>query len=153
MYIRTQTSSSVLRSLFKVWLVTWDGPDDISANLYKHICIWTQILLKKANKKLNHRQTIAYWPRLCFSQCLPPLILSTRTVNLHATKARSNVIGQYDSGYKRTTNGNQTDSLPESCPVADRFCIHMQISVYRDFTQPDRPRWGPNTALQTALRA
>lgn len=55
-----------------------------------------------------------------FGQCKPPLLLSTCTVYLQATEAHSNLIGQYGS-------------VTRILSLANRLCLHVQISVYGDY--------------------
>lgn len=58
---------------------------------------------------------------IAFGQCIPSLLLSTWTAQTW--------IGQYYLEYRWTTNGNQNASDTKIVSVADRFHIHMQISV------------------------
>lgn len=126
--ITAKTSSSV------------HDPDNISAYLNKQIYEYQCRTIKKSLIKAELSSDNSWWvPRIHFSQCVLPLLLSTWTVYLHATKAHSNVIDQYYSDYKWTTNGLQMETrtlpVPQSCPVGYRFWIHMLISVYRDYNE------------------
>lgn len=60
-----------------------------------------------------------------FCQCVLHLWPSTPTVNLHATKAGSNIIGR-----NWTKNGSQNTSDAKTFSLVNRFCIYIHISVY-----------------------
>lgn len=82
--------------------------------MFAYQCWWI-------NKKLNHHQTIAngFWD--CISADAFHLFCSPHSVYLHATKACSDIIGQYYYvDYKWNSEHSQ---YQKSCPIAHRFDI------------------------------
>ena len=67
---------------------------------------------------------------------VPRLLLSTLTVHLHATNARSNGTDQYYSVSNRLETDTGTLPIPKYCPNADRFWINIHASIYRDYYYP-----------------
>lgn len=97
-------------SLFTVWLATWDTIHRVLV-LYKHICAYW-----KAKKSSDDSR---WFLRLHLNQCVPRLSLSTRTFNLHATEACSNMTGQCYLDYKQ--KGKYAD-----------ICLLQMLSNHQD---------------------
>ena len=51
--------------------------------------------------------------------------------------------------------GLQTETrmlpIPKSCPTGNRFCIHMQVSVHKDYRSVNSVNWHKNAALEFRL--
>lgn len=110
-YMRSKTSSSVCPSF---WLV--------NINWYLHMNSDTK-KKKKVDPKLACHWTIADGFRDCISD--NAFHLSTPTAYLPLKHDSLILLGlQTETGMLL---------VPNSCTVAHRFCIHRQISIYRDY--------------------
>lgn len=96
--------------------------------------------ITKVKSLLNNSQCVS---RLHFSQCVPPLLLSTQTVCMQPKPVQIWLVNTV-----RSTNRLQvvTKTLPirkTLCP----FCNHMQISVCRDCQQANPYEWNVSTTV------